>query len=29
MALLELAQVTKRYGGIVAVKEASFAVEEG
>ena len=29
MALLELAQVTKRYGGIVAVNDASFAVEEG
>ena len=29
MALLELAQVTKRYGGIVAVNEATFSVEEG
>ena len=29
MALLELAQVTKRYGGIVAVDQATFSVEEG
>lgn len=29
MALLELTQVTKRYGGIIAVNEATFAVEEG
>ena len=29
MALLELTQVTKRYGGIVAVNEATFTVEEG
>jgi branched-chain amino acid transport system ATP-binding protein len=29
MALLELAQVTKRYGGIVAVNDATFSVEEG
>jgi neutral amino acid transport system ATP-binding protein len=29
MALLELASVTKTYGGIVAVDEASFSVEPG
>lgn len=29
MALLELRDVTKRYGGILAVDSASFAVEEG
>jgi neutral amino acid transport system ATP-binding protein len=29
MALLELVSVTKTYGGIVAVDEASFQVEEG
>ncbi len=29
MALLELASVTKRYGGIVAVDEATFSVEQG
>lgn len=29
MALLELAHVTKRYGGIIAVNEASFSVTEG
>ena len=29
MALLELAQVTKRYGGIIAVNEASFSVDQG
>jgi len=29
MALLELDQVTKRYGGIIAVNEATFSVEEG
>jgi branched-chain amino acid transport system ATP-binding protein len=29
MALLELDQVTKRYGGIVAVNDATFSVEEG
>ncbi len=29
MALLELNQVTKNYGGIVAVDEATFSVEEG
>lgn len=29
MALLELDQVTKTYGGIVAVDEASFSVERG
>lgn len=29
MALLELDRVTKAYGGIVAVNEASFSVEEG
>lgn len=29
MALLELDQVTKRYGGIVAVNEATFSVEKG
>lgn len=29
MALLELASVTKNYGGIVAVDQASFQVEEG
>lgn len=29
MALLEIDQVTKRYGGIVAVNDASFSVEEG
>ncbi len=29
MALLELDQVTKRYGGIIAVNEATFSVEKG
>ncbi|MGI9585261.1 MAG: ABC transporter ATP-binding protein [Acidimicrobiia bacterium] len=29
MALLELAEVTKKYGGIIAVNEATFKVEEG
>ena len=29
MALLELDQVTKRYGGILAVNEATFSVEKG
>ena len=29
MALLELDRVTKRYGGIVAVNEATFSVEKG
>lgn len=29
MALLELDQVTKKYGGIIAINEATFSVEKG